>query len=257
MRTSIRNAAVAATAVSLALLATACGGGESGDKGKDAGKGSAAPSASATSEAPAAKALSDAELEKLIVEKADLKGYQVQKAEAGDVVPASEVVTEKPGCAPIAHAMSFISPGSPVASAERQVLAEPKKDATADPEDALLGALGVEMSAVVLGSYDGQGAQEALASVKKAGADCAGGFTVSHKSEKNKVLKVVPESFTAGEEAASFTITSDLEGETLISKLVVLRQGNTLASFSTVSFGPGGVKAFPKAVIDAQVKKLG
>ncbi|AVH95958.1 MULTISPECIES: hypothetical protein [Streptomyces] len=257
MRTSIRNAAVAATAVSLALLATACGGGESADKGKDAGKGSAAPSASATSEAPAAKALSDAELEKLIVEKADLKGYQVQKTEAGDVVPASEVVTEKASCAPIAHAMSFISPGSPAASAERQVLAEPKKDATADPEEALLGALGVEMSAVVLGSYDGQGAQEALASVKKAGAECADGFTVSHKSEKNKVLKVDTESFTAGEEAASFTLTSDLEGERLISRLVVLRQGNTLASFSTVSFAPGGVKEFPKALIDAQVKKLG
>ena len=50
MRTSIRSAAVAATAVSLALLVTACGGGEkSGDRGKDAGKGTgAAPSASSS-----------------------------------------------------------------------------------------------------------------------------------------------------------------------------------------------------------------
>ncbi|WP_432125367.1 hypothetical protein [Streptomyces sp. bgisy082] len=257
MRTSIRTAAVATTAVSLALLVTACGGGEGGDKGKDAGKGSAAPSASATSEAPAAKALSDAELEKLIVEKADLKGYQVQKTKAGDVVPASEVATVKPECAPVAHAMSFISPGSPAVSAERQIMAEPKKDATAAPEDAIRDAFGVEITALTLGSYDGQGAQEALASVKKAGADCTGGFTVSHKAEKTKVLKVVPESFTAGEEAVSFTITSDMEGEPLVSKLVVLRKGNTLASFSSVSFAPGGIKGFPKAVIDAQVAKLG
>ncbi|MYV65499.1 hypothetical protein GT043_06000 [Streptomyces sp. SID2131] len=255
MRTSIRTVAFATTAVSLALLGTACSSGEAGDSGK----GSAAPSASATSAsaAPAARTLSDAELEKAIVEKADLKGYQVQKAGAGDVVPAAEVTTDKASCAPIAHAMSFISPGSPAATAERQVIEVPKKDATAAPEDALLGALGSQMSAVTLGAYEGQGAQEALASVKKAGAECAGGFTVTHKAEKTKVRKVVTESFTAGEEAAAFTLTSDLEGEAFVSKLVVFRQGNTLASFSTVSFVPGGVKEFPKAVIDAQAKKLG
>ncbi|MFC8293086.1 hypothetical protein ACFUJ0_07835 [Streptomyces sp. NPDC057242] len=253
MRTSIRTVAVAATTVSLALLGTAC----SGDGAGDSGRGPASPSASATSGAPAAKALSDAGLEKLIVEKADLKGYQVQKAGAGEVVPASEVTTVGAGCAPIAHAMSFNSPGSPAASAERQVLAEPKKDATAAPEDAIRGAFGVEMTALTLGSYDGQGAQEALASVKKAGADCAGGFSVAHGSEKSKILKVVPESFTAGEEAVSFTIDSEVEGTPLVSKLVVLRKGNTLASFSSVSFAPGGIKEFPKAVIDAQVAKLG
>ncbi|MFH9722802.1 hypothetical protein ACH4M4_07515 [Streptomyces sp. NPDC017254] len=249
----MRNAAVAATAVSLALLVTACGGGEKSD-GKD--KGTAAPSASATS-APAAKALSAAELDKLIVEKADLKGYQVQKAGAGDVVAADKVTTDKASCAPIAHAMSFISPGSPAASAERKVLAEPKKDASASPEDALTGALGVEMTAVTLGSYEGQGAQDAFASVKKAGAECAGGFSVVHLKESTKVSKVAPESVTAGEEAVAFTVTSDLEGESFTSKLVVFRKGNTLASFSTISFAPGGVAALPQNLIDAQAAKLG
>ncbi|MEU0400185.1 sensor domain-containing protein [Streptomyces sp. NPDC006197] len=255
MRTFIRSTAVTTTAVSLALLVTACGGGEKADSDKG-GKGSA-PSASATSSAPAAKALSAAELDKLIVEQGDIKGHQVKKADTEDVVPADKVTTDKAACKPIAHAMSFISPGSPAASAQRKVLAEPKKDATASPEDALLGGLGVQVTAVTLGSYDGQGAQEAFASVKTAGTECAGGFAVVHGTEKTKVSKVAPESATAGDEAVAFTVTSDLEGQPFTSKLVVFRQGNTLASFSTISFAPGGVKELPKAVIDAQAAKLG
>ncbi|WP_395362661.1 hypothetical protein ACHGLA_22135 [Streptomyces sp. YH02] len=248
----MRSAAIAATAVSFALLVTACGGGEKSD---DKGKASGAPSASATS-APAAKALSAAELEKLIVATADVKGHQVTKADTGDVVPAAQVTADKAACAPIAHAMSFVSPGSPAASAQRKVLEEPKKEASASPEDALLGGLGVRMTAVTLGSYDGQGAQEAFASVKKAGEECTGGFTVVHLKEKTKVSKVAPETVTAGEEAVAFTVTSEMEGEPFVSKLVVLRQGNTLASFSTISLAPGGVKALPQAVIDAQAAKL-
>ncbi|MFD3534269.1 hypothetical protein [Streptomyces sp. NPDC058664] len=253
MRTSARTAPVAVTAVSLALLLTACGGGkESDDQGKDS-----APGASATSDAPAAKALSAAELDKLIVETADVKGHKVQKTGTGDIVSADKVTTEKAACAPIAHAMSFISPGSPAASAQRKVMAEPKKSATASPEDALLGGLGVHVTAVTLGSYDGQGAQEAFASVKTAGTECAGGFTVGHLKEKTKVSKVEPVSVTAGDEAVAFTVTSDMEGRPFVSKLVVFRKGNALASFSTISFAPEGVKELPTAVIDAQAKKLG
>ncbi|MFC8759456.1 hypothetical protein ACFUAG_01845 [Streptomyces sp. NPDC057193] len=255
MRTPIRTAALATTAVSLALLVTACGGGkESGDKGKGT---ESAPGASASSTAPAAEALSAAELDKLIVETADIKGHQVQKAKADEIVSADKVTTDKAACAPIAHAMSFISPGSAAASAQRQVLEEPKKSATASPEDALLNGLGVHITAVTLGSYDGQGAQEAFASVKKAGTECAGGFTVVHAQEKTKVSKVEPVSVTAGDESVAFTVTSDMEGRPFVSKLVVLRKGNALASFSTITVASGGVKVLPTAVIDAQVKKLG
>ncbi|APE23396.1 hypothetical protein DEJ43_22150 [Streptomyces venezuelae ATCC 10712] len=256
MRTSMRSAVVAATAVSLALLVTACGGGEKGGDKGDKG-GSAAPSASATTSAPPAKALSAAELDELIVETADLKGHQVTKAGSGDVVPAAQVTADKAACAPIAHAMSFISPGSPAASAQRKVMQEPKKDASASPEDALLGGLSAMVTAVTLGSYDGQGAQEAFASVKKAGTECADGFQVVHLKEKTKVAKVAPEAVTAGEEAVAFTVTSEMEGEPFVSKLVVFRKGNTLASFSTISLVPGGVKALPQAVVDAQAAKLG
>ncbi|MER8236060.1 hypothetical protein [Streptomyces sp. NPDC094049] len=255
MRTPMRNAAVAATAVSLALLVSACGG-EKADAGKGGTTVKETPGATATS-APAAKALSAAELDKLIVTQADLKGHKVQKAGAADVVPAAQVSADKADCTPIAHAMSFVSPGAPAASVQRKVLAEPKKDASASPEEAILGGLGVQVTAVTLGSYEGQGAQDAFASVKTAATACAGGFSVVHGKEKTKISKVAPDSVTAGDESVALTVTTDMEGAPFVSKLVVFRKGNTLASFSSISLAPGGVKEAPKAVVDAQAAKLG
>lgn len=254
MRTYKRSVAVAVTAVSLALLVTACGGEEKGgDQGKGADKG--APSASATSAAPA-EALSAAELEKLIVEQADLPGHQVQKAKAGEIPSAAAVSTDKPSCKPLADVMSYVAPGKPGATATRKAIEVPKSDgATASPEDAL-GALAAPVTGVTLGSYDGQGAQEAFASLKKAGTDCAGGFTLIGGGERTKISAVAPETATAGEEALAWTVTTDLDGRPFVTKAVVFRQGNTLASFSTLSFG-GTVKALPKDIVDAQAAKLG
>ncbi|WP_225802474.1 hypothetical protein [Streptomyces sp. NK15101] len=254
MRTSVRSTAVAVTAASLALFVTACGGGEKGDD-EDTGKG-AAPSASATSAAPAAEALSAAELEKLIVEQADLPGHQVQKAKAADILKADAVSADKPSCTPLAHAMSAVATGEPGASAQRKAIEVPKTEgATASPEEAL-GALAAPITSVTLGSYEGQGAQEAFASLKTAGTDCAGGFTLLGGGEKTQITKVAPETVSAGDESLAWTVTTGADGESFVTKLVVFRKGNTLASFSTLSLG-GKVEELPKAVIDAQVAKLG
>ncbi|MFD9035056.1 hypothetical protein ACFVZW_28550 [Streptomyces sp. NPDC059567] len=250
--TVLRRTAVAVTAVSLALGVAACGGAkdEKGGKGTDAAK------PSATSAAPAAKALSAAELEKLVVEQADLKAHKVQKAEAGDVVKSSDVATDKAACKPIADAMSFIAPGSPAATVQRKAVAIPEKNATQDPTDAAIGALGAPVTAVTLGSYDGAGAQDALALLKTAGTECAGGFTVKSGGEETKVSKVALDTVTAGEEAVAFTVTSDMEGTPFVSKLAVFRKGNNLAALSTISLA-GEVKEQPKTLIDAQAAKLG
>ncbi|MEU9702743.1 hypothetical protein [Streptomyces sp. NPDC047981] len=254
MRTSIRIATATVTAASLGLLLTACGGGEKGgDKGKDAPKASA----SATSAAPDAKALSAAELEKLIVGQADLKGYQVEQAKAADLAKPGDIVTDKAACLPLAEAMSSIAIGNAPASARRVAVETPKteKGATGAP-DGVLDALGAPATAVTLGSHDGGGAQTALASLKTAGTECAGGFTATVGSEKTKITKVAPETVSVGEEAIAFTVTTDMEGAPWTSKVVAFRQGNTLASFFVYSL-VGKVDALPKTVIDAQAAKLG
>jgi hypothetical protein len=243
----------ATAAASLALLLTACGG--EGKKTEDSGKGDATATATATaSAAPDAKALSVAELEKLIVEQADLKGYQVQKGESADAPKSSDVIADKAACKPIADAMSLIATGDPAASAQRKAIAEPKKDKAESPED-IMGALGAPVTTVTLGSYDGQGAQDAFASLKKAGTECAGGFTLNIAGEQTKIGKIVPETVTAGEEAVAFTVTTDMDGKPFITKVVAFRKGNTLASFSVISLA-GVVKELPTAVIDAQAAKL-
>ncbi|MGW6564652.1 hypothetical protein [Streptomyces sp. NPDC054975] len=252
MRTFKGTATVAVGAVSLALLLTACGGGGKGDdKGTPTASGSA--SASAT---PDAKALSVGELEKLIVEQADLKGYQVQKAKAADIVKSGDIATDKAGCKPLAEAMSYIATGDPAASVLRKAIEVPTaKGATGSPEDAL-GMLANPVTGITLGSYDGGGAQAALASLKTAGTECAGGFTVTVGGETTKVTKVAPETVTAGEEALAFTVTADMEGKPWVSKVVAFTKGNTLASFSVISLA-GKVEGLPKTVIDAQAAKLG
>ncbi|MFI8827393.1 hypothetical protein [Streptomyces sp. NPDC053431] len=247
--TLFRRTAVAATAASLALLLTACGGEEK--KTDDSGKADASASAAAK---PDVKALSAAELEKLVVAQADVQGYQVKKAEAGDLLNPGDVSADKPACEPLAEALSGVAPGSPGASARRKAVKVPSKDSAATPENAL-GVLATPATTVTLGSYAGAGAQQTFAALKTAGTDCAGGFTLLASGERTTVAKVAPESVTAGDEALAWTLTTKMEGKPFIANLVVFRKGNNLAGFMTLSLS-GKVKEMPKALVDAQAAKL-
>ncbi|MGW7429338.1 hypothetical protein ACWGIN_07285 [Streptomyces sp. NPDC054861] len=244
-----RTTAVAATAASLALLLTACSG--DANDGKPKGENDASASAAAK---PDVKALSAGELEKLIVEQADLKGYQVQKPKAAEILHSGDVGADKPACEPLAEALSHVAPGDPGASVQRKAIEAKKGKATS--ADDILGALGAPVTNVTLGSYGGQGAEKAFASLKTAGTDCAGGFTAMASGAKTKVSKVAPESgLTAGDEALAWTVTADMNGQPFVTKLVVFRKGNTLASFASLSLS-GTVKELPKTVVDAQAAKL-
>ncbi|MEU8519721.1 hypothetical protein [Streptomyces sp. NBC_01216] len=248
MRMSTKTIA-AASAASLALLLTACGGGD-GD-GKPKGEDPAPASAAA---APDVKALSAAELEKLVVEQADLKGYQVQKPKPVEIVTAGDVGADKPACEPLAEIMSSAAPGDPGSSVVRKTIEA--REGTATSTEDIMGALGAPVTSVTLGSYGGEGAQKAFTALKDAGTACGAGFSITASGAATKVSKLAPESVTAGDEALAWTVTSDLEGEPFTTKLVVFRKGNTLASFSTLSLS-GVAKELPTAVIDAQATKLG
>ncbi len=135
---------------------------------------------------------------------------------------------------------------------------EPGADAS--PEDkakaALDAAFGATATAVTLASYEGKGAEEAFTTLKGAGTACAGGYTGSQAGDSLKITKVVPgASVTAGDEALAYTVVGDADGTQLSMELVIVRKGNTLATFSALSLA--GKAEQPKAVIDAQVKKLG
>ncbi|OAR22606.1 hypothetical protein A8W25_23620 [Streptomyces sp. ERV7] len=251
-RTTVRRTALAASALSLALLSTACGS-EGSDKEEPKGKGSS--SAPAT---PAGKALSQAELDKLVLAEADLKDHKIAKATPADLAAAKTVTTDKAACKPLVDVMVLRGVGTPGATATRKVIAVPKgPGANASAEEkakAGLDALGATITADTLASYSGSGAADALAALKKAGTDCAGGFALMAQGDKTNFTKVAPASYTGGDEAIAFTLTADLDGEPGTAHLVAVRKGSTLATFYAQSLA--GKAEQPKAVIDAQLKKL-
>ncbi|MEU9252847.1 hypothetical protein AB0D66_13485 [Streptomyces sp. NPDC048270] len=255
MRTAfVRRTVLTASAVSLAVLATACGSSE----GK---KEDAKPSAgAATSAAPAAKAKTDAELAGLLVAQADLPAHVVKPATPAEAAAAAGATSDKPECLPLVKAQSMAPVGSAGGTARTKAVAKPKEPAAdASPEEKLkaaMDALGGTATAVTLSSYDGKGAEEAFGLLKAAGTACAGGYTGTQDGESLKIQKVAPgASVTAGDEALAYTVVGDADGEKLTMELVVVRKGNALTTFSAISMT--GTAEQPKAVVDAQVKKLG
>ncbi|MER8085859.1 hypothetical protein ACIO6T_06770 [Streptomyces sp. NPDC087532] len=258
--TVIRRTAVAASTVCLALLATACGGSDSGsgsgDKSADAkGKDSAAK--------PAAKALTAAELEKVALAQGDVKGHRISKAAAKDVVSVDDIKVAKEVCAPLADALMGAQVGEPGAFIKRTVVSEPKKGSMdkqdTDAEGAFKAAFDITTTQLALGSYDGKGAEESVAALRTAATECAGGFDFTAAGEKQKVSKITEEKVKGGEDAAAWTVQLEQDGEKVQLKLVALRQGPSFASFSSMNLaamGGGGDFELPTAVVEAQAAKL-
>ncbi|MFF1464587.1 hypothetical protein [Streptomyces sp. NPDC058330] len=258
--TVVRRTALAASVVSLALLATACGGSDEDTKG-DA-KAPAAEGGGATK--AAVKALTAAELEKVSLAQGDVAGHKIGEAGPEDISQPADVTADKKECEPVGHAFYAAQRGAPVGTAVRKVVQEPKKDAVKDAKDAA-GALGagldVTTTLVTLASYDGDGAEKNLAELRESAAACAAGFTLSTKDGKQKFAKVTEAKVSGGEEALAWTLVMEEEGVQVPFKLVSLRQAGTVATFSSLNVGAaaGAVSDFelPSEVIAAQVKKLG
>ncbi|MGP3687955.1 hypothetical protein ACTVZO_25245 [Streptomyces sp. IBSNAI002] len=257
MRTAlVRRTVLTASVVSLALLATACGSDTSDTKG-DAKPSTGAPASSA---APAAKAKTDAELTGLLVAQADLPEHVVKPASPEETAAAAGAASDKPECLPLVKAQSMAPVGSAVGTARVKAAAKPKEPAAnASAEEKLkaaMDALGGTATFITLASYDAKGAEEAVATLKGAGTACAGGYSGSQGGEGIKVEKVAPgAAVTAGDEALAYTVVGEADGEKFTMELVAVRKGNTVATFSAWSLA--GAAEQPKAVVDAQVKKLG
>ncbi|WP_103535445.1 hypothetical protein [Streptomyces sp. SM11] len=268
--TAVRRTALAASAAALALLATACGGSSDADakEGKD-DKGAAGGSSSAP-KAPA-KALTAAELEKATLAQGDVEGRKVTEAGPDDEVPADGVTVDKKECLPVAHAMYGVAQEGSVATTKRKVIDEPKKTddkksledladlADGEIEDAVMDAFNLTSTFVALNSYEGTAGPDAFAALKKAAADCAGGFTATVAGEPMKVASVTEEKVTGGDESAAWTVTSDDDGDQAPFKLVALRKEGTVATFFAFNLAAAGgdVKfEVPTEVVAAQDKKL-
>ncbi|MFC8230852.1 hypothetical protein [Streptomyces sp. NPDC057287] len=256
--TAVRRTALAAAVASLTLLATACGGSDSDAKGDGAASGA---KDDASAKPAAVKALSSAELEKVSLEQGDVAGHKISKTGPEDIAQPGDVTVDKKECEPIGFAFYGVKRGTPVGNAGRKVVEEPKKDESADPEDALASMFDMTSSLVTLASYDGDGAAKSMAELRDSAAKCAtGGFTLSMKGSKQKVTKLTEEKATGGEEALAWRVQMGEGDEVAPFKLVSVRQGGTIATFFSFNLAKTGADADferPTAVIDAQVAKLG
>ncbi|MET7479686.1 hypothetical protein ABZT17_35715 [Streptomyces sp. NPDC005648] len=262
----VRTAAtVTVSALSLALV-TGCGGSSGPDEAKDssAGKGS--------STTAAAKAYTAAELEKLVIAKGDVAGYDVRSADAGGEYAASKdlVKVTDAKCAPIAYIITGFAPGDTTSYAHRMVTRasdQPSPTGTSDEdlENAMNGLddfLNSTMTIVSLSSYDGGGARETMKSVSAAVSGCAGGFTVSAKGQDTqKFTKVAEEKSAAtADESVAFEVTGRTEGENQVVHAVVARHGSTIATYYSISLAAMAGKksdySVPAEVMKAQAAKL-
>lgn len=260
--TAIRHTAVAATVMSLALLTAACGSDATDkDNGKAGGSASAGPADKGT-DTSAAKALSAAELEKVSLAQGDVKGHKITKAGPTDAISGDAVTTDKAACDVFADVLMGAKAGKPAAATQRKVISEPQKGGdkeSDDPAEAFKAAFDITTTLTTVASYDGKGAEEALAGLRTAATACASGFTFTAAGEKQKISKVAEVPVKGGEEAVAWTVTLETEGEKSAMKLIQLRQGTTLASLVSLNLGAsgaGGDFELPTAVIDAQAGKL-
>ncbi|MCX4780473.1 hypothetical protein [Streptomyces sp. NBC_01264] len=249
----LRRTVLSASAASLVLLVTACGGSDKADA-KPSGP------ASSSASAPAAKGKTDAELTPLLVSQADLTDHVLKPISAEDAKGGEASTSDKPECLPLVKAQSTAAIGTASGIARIAVVAKGKEPAAdASPEEKLkaaMDALKATATSVTLQSYEGKGAAEAFGQLKSASAPCAGGYTANQGGESGKISKVTPAAPVAGgDEALAYTVVGDADGEPFTTQLVVVRKGNTLATFSAISLG--GAAEQPTAVVAAQLKKLG
>ncbi|MFF5425941.1 MULTISPECIES: hypothetical protein [unclassified Streptomyces] len=243
MRTPVR----AVTAVSLALLVTACGGGQGGGDQAKGRSGESTAGVSATPSAPPRKALTLAELEEAIVGQGDLKGYAVEERK-GPGIGSPSVTVDKEACKPLADALYSIPHHLAFATAETTMAETPKAGGVTAP-----GNAATDLS---LSSYEADGAQEALAAVKTSASACRKGFTFTVVDETTRVRSVAPLPVAVGDEALAWKIAFHTGGAPHHATVAVFRKGGTVAVASTASGAPGGIAAPPKALLDAQAAKL-
>ncbi|MFE2146866.1 hypothetical protein ACFXA3_34955 [Streptomyces sp. NPDC059456] len=268
MRTTLAFRTVfTASALSLVLLASACGSSGKADEKGGAAKADAKPSASTSASAPAApaapaaKGKTDAELAGVILVQADLPDHLFKTVSEKDVKAGESAVSDVPECLPVLRAMATAPIGSPTGAVRTAVTAKPKpvsKDASEeDKQLAIQNALGVTATVVSLYSYDGDGAERAFRSLGDAGLPCAKGFVPTVAGEQLGSTTVRP--FTkveVGDETLTYTLAmEDDEVGRILTELVVVRKANTLALFYAQSMS--GTADHPKEVVEAQAKKLG
>ncbi|MDT0546203.1 MULTISPECIES: hypothetical protein [Streptomyces] len=246
MSKSVSRVVLAVTAVAALGLVTACSGDSDGDKKSDKSSEQTAGKTPGGDKAVAAP-LAKADLEKAVIVKADVKGFEVEKMTDKEYADGGAAKAAKAECQPLAQMMGAEQNPVPKASAYATFAS-----GTPGGDDADLGLTGM----IRVSSYAEAGAEQTISDLRGALTACAGGFKATDGSgDKADVSKV--ETLTApklGDEALAYTVTDKQEGAAV--KFTVVRSGTHLSVFFGVNIANPAKSEIPEAVVSAQVAKL-
>jgi hypothetical protein len=218
-----------------ALTATAaCGGQDTDDK-------SSAPKKPAAKASPTVKEglkpLTEAQLTKAALTKADLKGYRVGNT-PDDEMPEVSVPAKPAGCQAIADLFLLGTEPDAPARVSRSLT---KLDQT----DATLLRMG-------LLAHEEADAKKVIGDVRKQSESCDAYEHTGYQYTAVKPLKA-PD---LGDEAVAYTMTSDIDGTKMPLTYTVVRSGSTLVVFYATNLLDNKAPEVPAGVIEAQVTKL-
>ncbi|MFE2062830.1 hypothetical protein ACFXDH_10535 [Streptomyces sp. NPDC059467] len=185
---------------------------------------------------------------------ADVKGYQVGTPGKAEAFAAEAVEVSGAECVPLGCAVAGAAVGKPAAVTHRRVTGD---GGGGTAEEA---AVDINTGMVTLASYaSADDAAAALKSVGEAVTPCGGGIDWTAGDEKLAVGKVVKHTAPqGGAEAVAFTAVTAVDGVDAPWKVVVFRQGATLAHFTVANAGSlvsGEDFAFPAALVSAQADR--
>jgi hypothetical protein len=246
---SVSRVVLAVTAVAALGLVTACGGDSDGDKKSDKTSEKSAEKTPGADQQAAP--LSKAALEKAVLVKADIKGFEIEKMTEKEFTEGGEAKAAKAECQPVAQLMGAKTDPAPKASA---YVTFASAGALGSEDKAPSGGTGM----IRVSSYADSGAEQTLKDLKGALGACAGGFAATDGTgEKADVSKVEP--LTApklGDEALAFTITDADKKDGGTVKFNIVRSGAHVSVFFGVDLMNPDKPVLPEAVVSAQVAKL-
>lgn len=225
--------------VMTALAATAaCGGQDTDSKGKSDSGSSKKPAATAK---PAAeeglKPLTEAQLTKAVITKADLKGYRVGDT-PDDEIPEVSVPANPAKCQALADMFLLGTEPDATARVSRSVTSLTATDAT--------------VLRVGLLAQKEADAKKVVADLRTQSGTCS-----SYEHTDYHYTGVKPAKAPAlGDEAVSYTMTSDIDGTKIPVTYTVVRSGSTLAVFYAMNVLGEKAPEVPTSVVEAQVTKI-
>lgn len=221
--------------VSVALAAAACGG---QDDDGDEGTASSKPTAKAS---PAAqeglKPLTEAQLTKAAVTKADVKGYRVGNT-PDDEIPEVSVPAKPANCQAIADMFLLGTEPDAVARVSRSLTSLEQTDATV----LRMGLL----------AHEEADAKDVVADLRTQSEKCRSFEHTDFKYTSVKALQAP----ALGDEAVAYSMTNDIDGEKIPVSYTVVREGSTLVVFYAMNALGGQAPEVPAKVMEAQIAKL-